>query len=155
MLTDEDIEKCREKATASYKLHYYSTRGQQVTAADDPEMHLIWEVIAACEAKLLEQEPVAVVVDSDSLESVISPAVAVGSELYLHPAPIPDGWQLVPVEPTDKMWFAGVVIKGDMAASYKAMLAAARSGNEQRNKDTNGDEQSSVSYALSRFDHCP
>mgnify|MGYP003423248568 FL=1 len=56
MLTDEDIEKCREKATASYKLHYYSTRGQQVTAADDPEMHLIWEVIAACEAKLhLEQ----------------------------------------------------------------------------------------------------
>ena len=43
-----------------------------------------------------------------------------------HPAPIPEGWQLVPIEPTDKMWFAGVVIKGDMAASYKAMLAAAR-----------------------------
>lgn len=58
MLTDEDIEKCREKATASYKRHYYSTRGQQVTAADDPEMHLIWEVIAAYEAKLQEQEPV-------------------------------------------------------------------------------------------------
>ena len=59
MLTDEEIEKCREKAAASYKHHRSSIRGQQVTDADDPEMHLIWEVIAAYEAKLREQKPVA------------------------------------------------------------------------------------------------
>ena len=133
MLTDEDIEKCREKATASYKLHYYSTRGQQVTAADDPEMHLIWEVIAACEAKLLEQEPVAVVVDSDSLESVISPAVAVGSELYLHHAPIPEGLlDLLAIihrdggHYTDEHGIDKAI--NDAKDKVWAMLAAARSG---------------------------
>ena len=55
LLTDEEIEKCREKAAASYKRHYHGTRGQQVTEADDPEMHLIWAVIAAYEVKLREQ----------------------------------------------------------------------------------------------------
>lgn len=49
--------------------------------------------------------------------------------LYPHPAPIPEGWQLVPVEPTARMrnaffqaYFPGPDIEVKI---YKAMLAAA------------------------------
>ena len=52
--------------------------------------------------------------------------------LFEHPATIPEGWQLAPVEPTDKMLEA--IKKRDCDGSpasyttiYQAMLAAARS----------------------------
>ena len=49
---------------------------------------------------------------------------------YTHPAPIPAGWQLVPVEPTDEMKVAGsdalgVYHCGSPSDIYKAMLQAA------------------------------
>lgn len=51
------------------------------------------------------------------------------TQLYLHPAPIPEGWQLVPVEPTARMrnaffqdYFPGPDIEVKI---YKAMLDAA------------------------------
>ena len=67
--------------------------------------------------------------------------------LYLHPAPIPEGWQLVPKEPTKEMsdvfWSAYIPAPDGMAQScsfedfhdfrymYKAMLAAAPKYEEQ------------------------
>ncbi len=136
MLTDEDIEKCREKATASYKRHYYSTRGQQVTAADDPEMHLIWEVIAAYEAKLREQKPIAKVSTSGGLiwtDYGFNNVISDGTLLYTNPAPIPEGWQLVPIEPTTEMIIAGNdgfhspdMRRHTVSGCYKAMLNAAK-----------------------------
>ncbi len=64
-----------------------------------------------------------------------------GEALYLHPAPIPEGWQLVPKEPTEAMLYAGdaeidpgyceessssrFVEDRESIAVYKAMLAAA------------------------------
>lgn len=94
---------------------------------------LVNKTIAAYEAKLLEQEPVAVVVDSDSLESVISPAVAVGSELYLHHAPIPEGLlDLLAIihrdggHYTDEHGIDKAI--NDAKDKVWAMLAAARSG---------------------------
>ena len=49
--------------------------------------------------------------------------------LYLHPAPsVPEGYQLVPIEPTEVMIAAGRQL-GDVSYGdiYKAMLSAARS----------------------------
>ena len=106
MLTDEEIEKCREKAAASYKHHRSSIRGQQVTDADDPEMHLIWEVIAAYEAKLREQNPVGYFCPEYMGGPVLYYQVQYSSKgdegvvpLFEHPAPIPEGYVLVPIEP--------------------------------------------------------
>lgn len=62
-----------------------------------------------------------------------------GTKLYTHPAPIPEGWQLVPIEPTKKMIDAacqsGISVNGrpiwkhtiDKQAiwKWKTMLAAA------------------------------
>lgn len=49
--------------------------------------------------------------------------------LYTHPQPaIPEGWQLVPVEPTEAMLDAGEMIDGDGVTYvdlFKAMLPAA------------------------------
>lgn len=49
--------------------------------------------------------------------------------LYTHPAPIPEGWQLVPKEPTREMmrafWLAGPYPQEPWIEGYKAMLAAA------------------------------
>jgi len=58
ILTDEDIELIRDKATASFKRHKCSVRGQQITDADDPDTHLIWATESAVMAKLREQEHV-------------------------------------------------------------------------------------------------
>ena len=67
--------------------------------------------------------------------------------LYLHPTPIPEGWQLVPTEATkdmsDNFWSAYIPAPDGMAQScsfedfhdfrymYKAMLAAAPKYEEQ------------------------
>lgn len=54
----------------------------------------------------------------------------VGAKLYTHPATIPEGWQLVPVEPTEEMLVAGYeteMFPEDRTPReiYNAMLAAA------------------------------
>ena len=49
-LTDEDMEWCYDKQRQTYNRHKMSVRGQMVTEADDPTMHLVWAV----EAKLKE-----------------------------------------------------------------------------------------------------
>ena len=59
-----------------------------------------------------------------------------GEALYLHPAPIPEGWQLVPKEPTKEMYEAAShLVTGtsgnkfeypdELYEAYSAMLAAA------------------------------
>jgi hypothetical protein len=54
--------------------------------------------------------------------------------LFTHPAPVPAGWQLVPVEPTERQWEEGKIMLSamlecgtalDIGIIYKAMLAAA------------------------------
>lgn len=57
-----------------------------------------------------------------------------GEALYLHPAPIPEGWQLVPKEPTESVILAGCEIdleeetpehyRAFVAEMYRAMLDA-------------------------------
>lgn len=90
LLTDEEITKARKKAADTYKRHYYSIRGQQVTEADDPEMHLIWAIIAAYEAKLREQKPVCVVSENGVIQNVTDRPLEPLLKLFTHPAPIPD-----------------------------------------------------------------
>jgi hypothetical protein len=55
--------------------------------------------------------------------------------LYLYPTPIPEGWQLVPEEPTLEMeqaaWRANAVLGRGMVDVYKAMLVAAPKYEEQ------------------------
>ena len=54
-----------------------------------------------------------------------------GTKLYTHQA-IPEGYKLVPIEPTNEMliaaqstWTSGINYSGAHIARYKAMLAAA------------------------------
>lgn len=57
-----------------------------------------------------------------------------GESLYLHPAPIPEGWKLVPKEPTESVILAGCEIdleeetpehyRAFVAKMYRAMLDA-------------------------------
>ena len=49
--------------------------------------------------------------------------------VYLHPAPIPEGWQLVPKEPTINMLNA--LYYSERSKGYAAMLAAAPKYEEQ------------------------
>ena len=54
--------------------------------------------------------------------------------LYLHPAPIPEGWQLVPKEPTENMIKLGAYAErySGVYGIYKAMLAAAPKPEEMK-----------------------
>jgi len=89
-------------------------------------------VIAAYEAKLREQEPVAwrklLCFENGANEYKFSSVNVLkdGDPLYLHPAPIPEGYVLVPIEPTKEM-ISAMQSSGWMPGNYKAMLAAARS----------------------------
>ena len=62
-------------------------------------------------------------------------------ELYTHPAPVPAGWQLVPVEPTEKQWVEGKIMLEvmvdcgtsiDLGLIYKVMLQAAPKPGEMK-----------------------
>lgn len=60
------------------------------------------------------------------------PVQPVGAKLYTRPAPginraelMPDGWQLVPVEPTEEMLCAALKFPAQTRKQYAAMLAAA------------------------------
>ncbi len=66
-------------------------------------------------------EPVAWMSKDGSASQFAHPWVVDPKPLYTHPVPIPEGWQLVPVEPTQEMLDAGLI--GD--ARYARMLAAA------------------------------
>jgi hypothetical protein len=54
--------------------------------------------------------------------------------LYLHPAPIPEGWQLVPKEPTENMIKLGAYAErySGVYGIYKDMLAAAPKPEEMK-----------------------
>lgn len=93
---------------------------------------LVNKTIAAYEAKLREQEPVAwrklLCFENGANEYKFSSVNVLkdGDPLYLHPAPIPEGYVLVPIEPTKEM-ISAMQSSGWMPGNYKAMLAAARS----------------------------
>ena len=82
-----------------------------------------------------EQEPVAWICKKNgkswlawnSTEHV--PSFSTMEPLYLHPAPIPEGWQPVPKNPTDEMLDAAEEVKqyelGTPRMRWEAMLAAA------------------------------
>lgn len=63
---------------------------------------------------------------NDALAKVYSGSLY-WENLYTHPAPVPAGWQLVPVEPTHTQIRSGQlgVTTTCAVAIYKAMLAAA------------------------------
>lgn len=88
-------------------------------------------------AELAKQEPVAIVARQDPVllwewtklgKRSDTPD---GMYLYARPAPaaVPDGWKLVPVEPTAKQWAAGVKAMDSgidrPTLCYQAMLSAA------------------------------
>lgn len=121
--------------------------------------HFARAVIAAYEAKLREQEPVLwrykhadeqiwtiaeprnfyanTVEDTvNDIKHYISKGYAyILQPLFEHPASIPEGWQLVPIEPTTEMIIAGNdgfhspdMRRHTVSGCYKAMLAVVRSG---------------------------
>jgi|JI10StandDraft_1071094.scaffolds.fasta_scaffold332893_1 hypothetical protein len=88
ILTDEEIEKCRELAFHAAKKSQQSCKGQQVTPSDDYEYQFAWAIEAAILAKLNSAEPVAwMAPGKESLEFSRKDTVY-GSHtipLYLHP----------------------------------------------------------------------
>ena len=98
----------------------------------------------ALRASITDQEqcePVAEVVPNDSGFvgdvpwhcNFLTTSLHIGDKLFTHPAPVPAGWRLVPVEPTPEMISAMYQClttniennSNDLYDSYKAMLAAA------------------------------
>jgi hypothetical protein len=102
------------------------------------------EAITALRAAISEQEkcePVGYVYSDaghqQSKNAAISRDIPNGTPLYTHPAPIPDGMVLVPVEPTEEMKVAGsdalgVYHCGSPSDIYKAMLQAAPKPGEKK-----------------------
>ena len=98
--------------------------------------HFARAVIAAHEAKLREQKPIAKVSTSGGLiwtDYGFNNVISDGTLLYTNPAPIPEGWQLVPIEPTTEMIIAGNdgfhspdMRRHTVSGCYKAMLNAAK-----------------------------
>lgn len=149
ILTDEEIEKCRELAFHAAKKSQQSCKGQQVTPSDDYEYQFAWAIEAAILTKLNSAEPVAIVTDytQGSYQRKYTIAwkkeVGVNARLYLHPpAPsAPEGFTLVPNEPTMPMLIElneiAIIVAGlghedgpqrVLTDGYKAMLAAAPKG---------------------------
>lgn len=91
---------------------------------------LVNKTIAAYEAKLREQEPFAWAcwLNNDTEQkpvdcriSTLEPtAYPIRKKLYIHPAPIPEGWQPIETAPKDG---SRVLIKGDCTAlaAWKAL----------------------------------
>ena len=115
---------------------------------DDPSQHKEREAITALRAAISEHEkcePVAWldITENRPVELLLGEQVQAAKEggaghwlkqrlrpLYTHPAPVPAGWQLVPVEPTEAMKVAGsdalgVYHCGSPSDIYKVMLQAA------------------------------
>lgn len=105
---------------------------------DDEEMAQTADDLDALREELARQEPVAWRHSNthslhDTEDDVyLADGDSVAEPLYIAPQPsqLPDGWQLVPIEPTWEMIAAGcqpgdVIDNADMACAYMAMLAAA------------------------------
>ena len=98
----------------------------------------IGEFITRCLAELArQQEPVAIIKRNEAGQihmtntdgGAFDVSRFVGSSIYLHPAilqpaAVPDGWKLVPVEPTEDMIDA-MKSSAWMPGNYRAMLSAA------------------------------
>lgn len=84
-----------------------------------------------------KQEPVAIAGGEYPCNVIWYAPVMAGTKLYTRPQPaIPDGWQLVPVEPTGEMLQAAFTYLEDIdfiaTGVYKAMLAAAPKQEEMK-----------------------
>jgi hypothetical protein len=100
-----------------------------------PSLQNLWDCWDAVHG--VGQEPVAWIRESDlkllngDLDCCLVSATRDFTDrvpLYLHPAPIPEGWQLVPEEPTQGMRTEGRELyrsDGDELDIWQAMLAAA------------------------------
>lgn len=44
-LEDEEVLSIIEQAQRSYKRHYYSVRGQQITISDGLDAHIVWATL--------------------------------------------------------------------------------------------------------------
>ena len=116
-------------------------------AADDCTPSPLKDLLnRAADAVDVKQEPVATV--KDLMLSKFNPLVYergfdMNAPLYTHPAQIPDGMMLVPVEPTAKMWLSGMdetrheengeimLLSGEQTCRiYKAMLKATGEPND-------------------------
>ena len=111
--------------------HYY---GHQTDMTDEPRKRDARAIIAL-RAAISEQEkcePVGYArYEKDKLVLMVRNTVSMDMfPIYAHPAPVPAGWQLVPVEPTEEMKVAGsdalgVYHCGSPSDIYKAMKQAA------------------------------
>ena len=50
-LEDEEVLSIIEQAQRSYKRHYYSARGQQITISDGLDAHIVWATLDYLEKK--------------------------------------------------------------------------------------------------------
>lgn len=112
-------------------------RGSAINRDGSTSHRIARAIESKIEAKLREQEPVALY-DGNKFYANEKSAICGCADManlnpvFLHPASIPEGWQLAPVEPDEKMVAATGAVYDDLKemviANYKAMLAiAARS----------------------------
>ena len=50
-LEDEEVLSIIEQAQRSYKRHYYSVRGQQITISDGLDAHIVWATLSYLDKK--------------------------------------------------------------------------------------------------------
>lgn len=128
ILTDEEIEKCRELAFRAAKKSQQSCKGQQVTTSDDYEYQFAWAIEAAVLAKLNCAEPVPVIDLKHTAYDSLCDAAAKSKWMpeqytandwlydcaqYLieghQPEPsVPEGFTLAPNDPTEVMLSAAM-----------------------------------------------
>jgi hypothetical protein len=121
---------------------------EQIARRIARELNLVWYEGSQSECGILEQEVAmfagALVEELDKQEPVawrqidgnatrlttyIADKAGTWEPLFTHPAPIPEGYALVPSEPTEAMIAAGNRVMGGSGrwtTLYKAMLAAAQ-----------------------------
>ena len=92
------------------------------------------EALRAAIAEQERCEPVAIVGElcDQSRADAIRRGYSVGQYMFTYPAPVPAGWQLVPVEPTKAMLSAGWGNDHLYADLYKTMLQAAPKPGEMK-----------------------
>lgn len=124
-MTAQFPSKERLEKIASYELSEFN---------DNPGLREEWQLFARALLAAYEQEPVAYMIGGHYLMHAADPKVdnyTSAVPLYTHPAPsipaVPDGYVLVPVEPTEAMLLV-LGLTGSfekMTHAYQAMLSAA------------------------------